>query len=199
MSSARDCLFAGHAAFVDEDYVTAEGHYSEAIALAESTCLADCFAKRSAVQLKLGKRTAAVEDASRSIEMHPTAPAYMRKGTAYFALEEFESARVAFQAALQLEPSQSKLLELKRWVRKCGAEISGEGNAFAPSPNAAQNPAAPAPPATTSAPRTNVAQNIRHEWYREPPSQCVLLEGHRRLFNCLECAPRRRGLALSSL
>ena len=42
--------------------------------------------------------------------------------TALFNLEEYESAKDAFEAGLQLDPQSSAF---KTWVRKCDAEMEG--------------------------------------------------------------------------
>ena len=54
-----------------------------------------------------------------------TPKAYVRKGQASFALGEFEAAGAAFTKAIELGGGDSAL-ELRRWVRKCDAEITLE-------------------------------------------------------------------------
>jgi len=172
MGSARDALFEAHAAFVDEDYDTAVRCYTQAIALEPS---ADSYAKRSAAYLKLNNHLDAVADATESTKLEPSAKAFKRMGLGCFALQEFESARAAFTSALELDAPAAR--EMKRWIRKCDAEIASEceGAAMAttPAPQAAPSAstssapaAAAAPAAAPAAPAPLVPEKIRHEWYQ---------------------------------
>jgi len=158
----------GNAAFVDEDYDTAIGHYSKAIASNPED--ADAFSKRAAAHLRLKRYTEAVSDATVSVKKKPTSKAFQRKGQASFALSEFEAARAAFAKALELEGADGGR-ELKRWMRKCDAEIALElappppPVPLAPSASSSINPAAP-PPAATAPVATSDPSKIRHDWYQ---------------------------------
>ena len=101
-----------------------------------------------------------------------------------FELDEFESARDAFQQGLQLDPDNTRF---KTWLRKCAAELKEPSSAVpvtvpqpaaAPAVTAASAPAASAPAAaaaaTSDAPQAvrppvssaTGAPRIRHEWYQ---------------------------------
>eukprot|EP00322_Chrysochromulina_rotalis_P023429 CAMPEP_0115855812 /NCGR_PEP_ID=MMETSP0287-20121206/14733_1 /TAXON_ID=412157 /ORGANISM="Chrysochromulina rotalis, Strain UIO044" /LENGTH=358 /DNA_ID=CAMNT_0003309973 /DNA_START=17 /DNA_END=1093 /DNA_ORIENTATION=+ len=162
MSSPCDL---GNAAYVDEEYEVAVGHYSQAIAADPNN--ADAFSKRAAAHLRLKRFTEAVSDATLSVKMHATPKALMRKGQGSFALGEFEAAHAAFTKALALAGDGSR--ELRRWMRKCEAELALEASPMpAPSampPKPAANPAAPPPAAAISQP-TSDPTKIRHDWYQ---------------------------------
>ena len=145
---------AGNAAFVDADYEASLQHYGAAIAAGGS---ADAYSKRAAAQLQLARYAEAAADATASLKLEPTLKAHWRAGQACFALHQFEAARAAFADAAKLEPSSR---ELKRWLRKCDAEVECATGA---APSAVMPPAAaPAPPL---APVTD-SSKIRHEWYQ---------------------------------
>ena len=155
----------GNAAYVDEDFEAAIGYYSKAIAAHPED--ADAFSKRAAAHLRLKRFTEAVSDATVSIKLQVTRMALSRKGQASFALGEYEAAKASFSRAIDLCASQDVPTDLRRWVRKCDAEIAlaSTTNPSGQSP-AVANPAAPvhsaaAPPTTTSDP-----SKIRHEWYQ---------------------------------
>ena len=154
---------AGNAAFVDADYEAALQHYSAAIAAGGS---ADAYSKRAAAQLQLARYTEAAADATASLKLQPTLKAHWRAGQACFALHQFDAARAAFADAAKLEPSSR---ELKRWLRKCDAELE---SAAVAAPSAAMPlAAAPAPP---PAPVTD-SSKIRHEWYQSSTHMVVSL------------------------
>ena len=129
-------------------------HYGAAIAAGGS---ADAYSKRAAAQLQLARYAEAAADATASLKLEPTLKAHWRAGQACFALHQFEAARAAFADAAKLEPSSR---ELKRWLRKCDAEVECATGA---APSVVMPPAAaPAPPL---APVTDSCK-IRHEWYQ---------------------------------
>jgi len=140
---------------VDEDFEKALTHYSSAIDIEPTN--ADGYSKRAAAQLKRSRFTEAVSDATASIRIEPTPMAYMRKGLACFSLHEYESARAAFDKAIELGADGR---ETKRWVRKCNAEIHLEAAGGASS-------AVPAPTLPSSSAESIVdPSKIRHEWYQ---------------------------------
>lgn len=161
---AHAALFAGHEAFVDEDYAAALQHYIRAAEIDPQS--ANVLSKRAAVHLKLGDHKQAVSDATRSVDILPSAPAHRRVGLGCFALGAFTRARAAFASALEMEPDSR---ELRRWVRKCDAEL----DAPAAPPTAAAKASAtnatsatpPPPPPVTAAPRLEPSK-VRHEWYQ---------------------------------
>jgi len=119
VESAESIIATANSYFVDEDYDTALVKFNEAIDLDNSN--SDYFAKRSFCQFKLDNFTEAMADAKKGIALDPQNPrAHFRKGMAAFSLEEFESAKEAFEKAQQLAPSAQH----KTWIRKCEAELA---------------------------------------------------------------------------
>lgn len=130
----------------------------------------------------------ALNDANRAIKLQDNnATAYLRQGIAYFELEEFESAKESFEKCQKI----SDQLQVRRWLRKCAAEISAE-NEENESDNTNANvnePAAPAkveatertpqpipPLAAASAAHDAVIpprQSVRHEWYQSPTTVVI--------------------------
>ena len=160
-------LAAANAAFVDAEYELALSQYDEAVESGGADTRADALSKRAAAHLKLGNHAKALADASASLKIEPTLKAYGRKGQACFALQEFEAARAAFAAASALSPASK---ELKRWVRKCDAELDSETGA-PPVPAPVPAAAAAATPSSSSAPPpapppSTDSSKLRHEWYQ---------------------------------
>eukprot|EP00325_Prymnesiales_sp_UTEX-LB-985_P001826 CAMPEP_0174695938 /NCGR_PEP_ID=MMETSP1094-20130205/2210_1 /TAXON_ID=156173 /ORGANISM="Chrysochromulina brevifilum, Strain UTEX LB 985" /LENGTH=355 /DNA_ID=CAMNT_0015892581 /DNA_START=40 /DNA_END=1104 /DNA_ORIENTATION=+ len=155
----------GNAAYVDEEYKTAISHYSQAIAANPED--ADAFSKRAAAHLQLKQYTEAVSDATVSVKLQATPKAYVRKGQAAFALGEFEAAKGAFTKALEIVDDKV----IRRWARKCDAELALEAMPPAPAPTATPpvvtNPMAP-PPAVAPASNamTSDPSKIRNDWYQ---------------------------------
>ncbi|KAI3755078.1 hypothetical protein L1987_54871 [Smallanthus sonchifolius] len=59
----------------------------------------------------------AVADANKAIELDPSNPkAYFRKGTACFNLEEYQTAKIAFEAGSTLNPEDARFTD---WIKKC--------------------------------------------------------------------------------
>ena len=165
--SAHDALFRAHACFVEEEYAEAIEHYTAAIELAPKD--ADAYSKRAAAHLKLGHHAEALADASASVRIEPSARAFRRMGVACFAMGEFISAKPAFANALELCDAAATR-ELKRWLRKCEAELASSA---APTPTLATAPTAATVPPAAAAPPTAAAPpppldpaKIRHEWYQ---------------------------------
>ena len=175
VTTADSALFLGHAAMVDEDFEVAFKHYTSAIEPDPND--ADCYSKRSAADLKRSRFSDAMSDATASVKLAPTAKAYQRKGIACFNLGEFSSARNAFSQALELDGDGGSR-ELKRWVRKCDAEIllaasSAASPAALPVPSNTTAPTVGPPSSSTAAAATVDPNKIRHEWsYSPQPFPC---------------------------
>jgi len=103
------------------EYEQALAKYNQAIQ-EQSTCV-DFLLRRSACQLKLNDPMKALQDANTATKLEPNnAQAHLRKGMACFELEEYESAREAFEASRALTDTAT----VRRWIRKCDAEIKDE-------------------------------------------------------------------------
>jgi len=124
MDIASLAFTKGNAAFVDENYEEALSHYNEAIKINNNS---DYYVKRSTCNYKLKNYIDAVSDANNAIKLNANnATAYLRKGMACFAIDEFETALIAFQKGLVLDSSNT---QFKTWIRKCEAEIeAGDDN-----------------------------------------------------------------------
>jgi suppressor of G2 allele of SKP1 len=164
-------LALANAAFVDEDYAVALQHYDAAVASDPSS--ADALAKRAACHLKLARHAHAAADAAAACLLAPSVAGYRRAGLAHFGLDDFGQARTAFQSALDLSvdaaPGEASC-ELRRWVRKCSAELAPATDA-SPAYEPAPNPFAPPAATPGKAGPSSIAlppdpSKIRHEWYQ---------------------------------
>lgn len=167
---------AANEAFIDENYDLALQEYTKAI---EEQPTAEYYSKRAACYLKVGEPLKALQDAKASIKISPenNSNAYLRKGIAFFELEEYESAKEAFEQCKD-HPDQNLI---RRWIRKSEAEIGNEnsddeGKAAAsvkinnaePAKSNPQPTAADKSASVTTADLPPVKQSIRHEWYQTP-------------------------------
>ncbi|BDA41785.1 Protein SGT1 homolog [Coccomyxa sp. Obi] len=118
---AEQLVQQAHAAYVDEEFVTAIDLYTKAIAISPND--ADLYASRAQSYIKEERFLEAVQDASKAAELSPElAKAHLRKGVAFFYLEEYESAKEAFETANSLQ----KKKETETWISKCNAELEEE-------------------------------------------------------------------------
>jgi hypothetical protein len=81
-SASPSSLAAATQAFVDEDYATAEGHYSTALAARPGgDAEAEALCGRSATRMKLDDFLGAADDARRAVALSPgLAKAHVRRG-----------------------------------------------------------------------------------------------------------------------
>jgi suppressor of G2 allele of SKP1 len=123
LTSAVDALAnSGNSLFVDEDYDGALQQYSSAIEQASDS--SELYVLRAAVHLKLENFTSAISDCNKAIVLDPmNAKAFLRKGVACFQMEEFATAKTAFEKGRELDPDTA---QFKTWIRKCNAEIEEE-------------------------------------------------------------------------
>lgn len=127
-------LALGLSFLVDEEYQSALQKFNEAISI-DSSVGTKALIYRAASFLGLKKFSQALEDCNRVINLDPDyEPNYFRKGVACFELEEFESAKLAFQTGLSKISGSKDKTQYSRWIRKCDVEISaleeeaGEGD-----------------------------------------------------------------------
>jgi len=161
---AAELANEANSVFVDEDYDTALDLYTQAVAAAPGC--ADLYVSRAQVHLKKDDFTSAISDANKAIELDATnSKAYFRKGVACFSMEEYTTAKVAFEKGRELD---DKNAQFKTWIRKCNAEIDEEMASEAAAPVAA---AAAAPVAATPAvqpPPPKPVQRFRHDFIQTP-------------------------------
>ncbi|XP_062149683.1 protein SGT1 homolog isoform X2 [Alnus glutinosa] len=110
-------------AFIDDHFELAVDLYTQAIALNPNH--AELYADRAQANLKLENFTEAVADATRAIELGPSAKAYLRKGTACFKLEEYQTAKAALEAGASLAPGDSRFTNL---IKECDQHIAEEAS-----------------------------------------------------------------------
>mmetsp|Transcript_21606 Transcript_21606/g.26023 ORF Transcript_21606/g.26023 Transcript_21606/m.26023 type:complete len:355 (+) Transcript_21606:188-1252(+) len=145
--------------FIDECYEEALEKYNEAINLNKSN--STYYVQRAATHMKLSNFTDAVSDANRALEIDPkSVKALNWKGKACFNLEEYATAKTAFETVNSLEPSK----QTETWIRKCAAELEDEDEDE--DEDEVEAPAAP-PPVPTPAPAPAAPPpKYRHEWYQ---------------------------------
>lgn len=133
-----EALNKANSLFIDEDYQAAYDSYTESI---DSSPSLPAYSSRAACSLKLKKFTQALEDCNSALRIDPNhEQSYFRKGTACFELQEYESAKRAFEKGMALKQSEGKDISLySRFVRKCEAEIA-EGEDILDIPQAIPKP-----------------------------------------------------------
>jgi len=166
-------LNEGNSLFVDEKYDLALERYTQAILLDPTNV--DYLLKRISCYLKLENYTDALADANEAVKHAPNnAQVYLKKGIALFQLEEYESAKNAFEKGQSIE----SLDTFKTWIRKCNAELQTESEnsqtniVMEESQNQSLPPSQekddqtpvslPSEPKKEEKPKTN----IRHDWYQ---------------------------------
>ncbi|GMN31901.1 hypothetical protein TIFTF001_003450 [Ficus carica] len=108
-------------AFVDDDFQLAVDLYSQAITLNPAS--ADLLADRAQANIKLNNFTDAVGDANKAIELDRSmAKAYLRKGIACLKLEEYHTAKAAFEIGASLAQNDSRFTKL---LNECDLCIEG--------------------------------------------------------------------------
>jgi suppressor of G2 allele of SKP1 len=195
MSTAEAFFEKANSYFVDENFDDALVNYNKAVEVDPTK--PDYFVKRATCHIKLNSFTDAITDAAAALKLQPNnANAYLRKGMALFSLEEYETAKQAFEKGQSLDPSNSGF---KTWIRKCDAELQVEGKSSStstttgPKPQVStiqqegSTPTVPTPLVTTTA--NNVTNSIsapppssaasgkkmRYEWYQNQTHVTVSL------------------------
>ncbi|KAI3517690.1 hypothetical protein L1887_16907 [Cichorium endivia] len=175
---ASDLVAKAKEAFIDDHFELAVDLYSQAILINPSD--ADLFSDRSQANIKLKNFTEAVSDANKAIELDPTNPKpYLRKGTACFNLEEYQTAKAAFEAGASLVPYDTRFIEGIKKCEKCIAEENGELQ----TQSMDSVPADVAPKdvkevnnvSSELATRTPAKPKYRHEFYQKPEEAVVTI------------------------
>ena len=187
----------------DEEYEEAVEALTRALGEAEGaddvSMRAKVLEKRAVARLALARleenathASGALDDAAAALAARPQQPsqgAFLCKGEALFRLDEYESARVAFEHGKAVKgPAGKKASVFDRWIRKCDAELADEDEESAeeipegsgPEGKGAAVPAAAAATATASATSAPIASTtttktaastahaprFRHDWYQ---------------------------------
>ncbi|XP_023740395.1 protein SGT1 homolog B [Lactuca sativa] len=122
---ASDLAAKAKEAFIDDHFELAVELYSQAILIDPKN--SELFSDRSQANIKLKNFTEAVADANKAIELDSSnSKAYLRKGTSCFSLEEYQTAKSAFEAGSTFAPEDTRFTD---WIKKCDkciAEENGE-------------------------------------------------------------------------
>ncbi|KAI3712539.1 hypothetical protein L1987_71097 [Smallanthus sonchifolius] len=182
-SMASDLVTKAKEAFIDDHFELAADLYSQAILINPTD--ADLFSDRAQANIKLQNFTDAVSDANKAIELDPSNPkAYLRKGTACFNLEEYQTAKTAFETGASLAPEDRRFSE---WIKKCDNCIAEEnGELSTPSLGATPINVAKTDDAPKDAEQVNSVSNeeaitkptnskYRHEFYQKPEEVVVTI------------------------
>nr|GEU83192.1 hypothetical protein [Tanacetum cinerariifolium] len=182
-SSFSDLVTQAKEAFIDDHFDTAVDLYSQAIAINPNN--PDLFSDRAQANIKLHNFTEAISDANKAIELDASIPkAYLRKGTACFNLEEYYTAKTAFEAGASLVPEDARFAE---WIKKCDKCIAEEEGELV-SPPLKATPKATLTEIVDEAPKeidqvntissevattTPAKPKYRHEYYQKPEEVVV--------------------------
>ncbi|GJZ20880.1 protein SGT1 homolog B-like protein [Tanacetum coccineum] len=179
MTSSSDLAAKANDAFIDEEFKLAVDYYSQAIALDPNS--SHLFSDRAQANIKLNNFNEALADASKAIELDSSnAKAYLRKGTACFSLEEYDTAKTAFEAGCKLAPDDARFTDWIKKCEKCIAEEDGEllteSLDVAPTNVVASSQATEKTDATSEviAP-TPAKPKYRHEFYQKPEEVVVTI------------------------
>lgn len=165
-----ECFHHGNVHFINEDFTRSVECYTEGVGLINS--FAPLFANRAAAHIKLRKFANALQDCQLALSIDPNLePVYYRKGMASYELEEFETAKVAFETGKALvDATRAELLsKYNRAIRKCmvaleeqpAVEVSTQGNNTAIQPS-------------SSVPASGISlQPIRYEYYQNSDHMTV--------------------------
>lgn len=118
--TAKDYFAEANELFVDEQFEEAGELYDKAIELAPE--MARYYLHRASNNIKLENFIDAIPDCEKSLELEKEQhKAWERKGTAYFEMDEFESALESFEKAKKMGNKHCDLS-----IRKCKVELKQE-------------------------------------------------------------------------
>ncbi|KAI3800194.1 hypothetical protein L1987_35504 [Smallanthus sonchifolius] len=179
---ASDLATKAKEAFIDDHFELAVDFYSQAILIDPEN--PDLFSERAQANIKLKNFTEAVADANKAIELDPSNPkAYLRKGAACFGLEEYQTAKTAFEAGSALAPEETRFSD---WIEKCDKCIAEEvGELPTKSSDAAPaNVVAPSSSTEDAEQVMDISSEVivtpskpkyRHEFYQKPEEVVVTI------------------------
>lgn len=123
------------------------------------------------MHLKMDDFPSAIADTNKAIKIDPSnSKALLRKGIACFNMEEFATAKAAFEKGREVDAGNN---QFKTWIRKCNAELEdemvGDEAAAAEAAIAPPTAAAAAVPATIpQPPAPKPVQRFRHDFIQNP-------------------------------
>ncbi|KAF3432919.1 hypothetical protein FNV43_RR24021 [Rhamnella rubrinervis] len=166
-------------AFFDDHFELAVDLYSQAIALNPKN--AELYADRAQANIKLSNLTEAVADANKAIELEPAmSKAYLRKGTACFKLEEYQTAKAALETGASLAPGESRFTNL---IKECDERIAEETNDLPKHSSEIttnvhiedSEPVQNVNNLSSQVAETSVKPKYRHEYYQKPEEVVVTI------------------------
>ncbi|KAL8210883.1 hypothetical protein R6Q57_005320 [Mikania cordata] len=179
---ASDLAAKAKEAFIDDHFELSVDFYSQAIVYDPNN--SELYSDRAQANIKLKNLTEAVADANKAIDLDPSNPkAYLRKGTACFSLEEYQTAKAAFEAGSILAKEDTRFTD---WIKKCDkfiAEENGEipiessdatpTNVVAPSSDTKD--AEQVKDTSNEVITTPAKPRYRHEFYQKPEEVVVTI------------------------
>lgn len=118
-------LIAAQSLYVEERFAEAAASYSTYLATTQDI---PGFSGRAACYLQLKKHTHALQDLDAAIRLGSKKHVdYFRRAVALFELEEYESAKDAFETAADVRRREADpdTSAHERYIRKCVAEMEG--------------------------------------------------------------------------
>jgi len=123
MSAADGLKNEGNKLLSAGDITGAIAKYTEAIGLDPKNHV--YYSNRSAAFIKANKFMEALDDGVKAIELKPTwAKGYSRKGAALYSLNRMEEAKIAYEEASKLDPTNQSL---KDEIKRCDSKLTGPG------------------------------------------------------------------------
>ncbi|KAK9050385.1 hypothetical protein SSX86_008063 [Deinandra increscens subsp. villosa] len=165
---ASDLAAKAKEAFIDDHFELAVDFYSQAIAIDPKN--PELFSDRAQANIKLKNFTEAVSDANKAIDVDPSNPkAYLRKGMACFSLEEYQTAKTAFEAGSILAPEDARFTD---WIKKCDKFIAEENGEL---PTQSSQEAEQVRNVSNEVITTPAKPKYRHEFYQKPEEVVVTI------------------------
>ncbi|KAL9994085.1 putative CS domain, SGS domain, HSP20-like chaperone, tetratricopeptide repeat-containing [Helianthus debilis subsp. tardiflorus] len=177
---ASDLATKAKEAFIDDHFELAVDLYSQAIVIDSQN--PELFSDRAQANIKLKNFTDAVADASKAMELDPSNPkAYLRKGTACFSLEEYQTAKTAFEVGSKLAQGDTRFTD---WIKKCDkcieiGEVPTQSSDATPTnavaPSSTTNDVEEVMDISSEVITTPAKPKYRHEFYQKPEEVVVTI------------------------
>ncbi|KAL4575839.1 hypothetical protein LXL04_011926 [Taraxacum kok-saghyz] len=180
---ASDLAAKAKEAYIDDHFELAVELYSQAILIDPNN--SELFSDRAQANIKLKNFTEAVADANKAIELDSSNyKAYLRKGTACFSLEEYQTAKTAFKAGSTIATEDPRFTD---WIKKCDKCIAEENSELQTQSSDVMAPSSQTEAATKDAEEVkNVSSQViitttpakpkyRHEHYQKPEEVVVTI------------------------
>lgn len=121
-----ECKAKGNAAFSAGRFEEAVTHFSDAIKIDDTNHV--LFSNRSAAYASLKNFEAALEDATKTVEIKPEWPkGYSRLGAAHYGLGDHDASMGAYNKGLEIDPSNDTLKSGLEEVESAKTRLDGRG------------------------------------------------------------------------